>query len=77
MNRKTELKDEVEKSAAFLRTLRDQVRVQMHLGKLEAQEKWRDLEPRIEDTLKRASEDVSEASRKAIDEAIATLKKLS
>jgi len=77
MNRKTELKSELEKSAAYLKQLQDEVRVQIHLGKLDATKKWNELEPRIEAALKHASEDVSEASHKALDEAIAALKKLS
>jgi hypothetical protein len=77
MNRKTELKAELEKSAAYLRQLQEQVRVQVHLGKLDAVQKWNELEPRIEAALERAGREVSEASHKAVDEAIATLKKLS
>ncbi len=77
MTHKTQLKDELEKSAQELRTLRDQIRVQAHLGKLDAQKRWRDLEPRLEATLRRAAEDVSEATRKAVSEAIEAVKKLS
>ena len=75
-NHKTDLKSELEKSAAFLQTLRDQVRVQVHLGRLDAQSKWREVEPRLEAALQQAATDVSDASHKAVEEATKALERL-
>jgi len=74
-NHKTDLKSELEKSAAFLQTLRDQVRVQVHLGRLDAQAKWREVEPRLEAALQKAATDASEASQKAIEDATKALER--
>lgn len=75
MNHKTDLKAELDKSAALLQTLRDQVRVQVHLARLDAQEKWREVEPRLEAALQKAALDVSDASQKAIVDATHALER--
>jgi hypothetical protein len=72
----TSLRSELQRSAALLRTLRDEVRVQLHLGGLEAQAQWRLLEPRLESAFERAKVDASEASRRALHELTRTLRKL-
>ena len=71
-----ELKAELEKSAAALRTLMDELRVQVHLGQLEAKDEWRRLEPRLESVLEQAAKDVSEASRTAVKELTDAARKL-
>ena len=71
-----ELKAELEKGAAALRTLRDELRVQVHLGRLEARDEWRRLEPRLESVLEQAAKDVSEASRTAVKELTDAARKL-
>ena len=69
MNHTTkDLKAELEKSAAMLRTLRDEVRVQLHLGGMTAKDEWRKLEPRLEEALERATKDVSAATSDAVEE---------
>ena len=73
---RSEFKAELEKSTATLRTLRDELRVQIHLGKLEAKDEWRKLEPRLESALERAEKDVSEASRVAVKELTDAARKL-
>lgn len=73
---KTDLRSELELSARMLRTLRDEIRVQLHLGSLDAQKEWRQLEPRLESALDRVKTDVSEASRAMIDELRAKLGEL-
>ena len=44
---KTELKEELKKSVAALRTLRDEVRVKIHLAGLDAKTEWNKLEPHL------------------------------
>jgi hypothetical protein len=77
MNQTTrDLKAELDKSAALLRKLRDEVRVQLHLGGLEAKEEWRRLEPRLEAVLERTTKEVSDASRIAVTEITGAVRKL-
>jgi hypothetical protein len=77
MNQTTkDLKAELEKSAATLRTLRDEVRVQIHLGGLDVKDAWRKLEPRLETALGRAATEVSDASRAAVAEVTASLRNI-
>ena len=63
-----DIKSELEKSAKVLRELREDVRVQIHLGGLEVKDEWRRLEPRLEATLERAAREITDASQKAIAE---------
>jgi hypothetical protein len=70
-----ELKAELEKSVGILRTLRDELRVKAHLAGLNAKDQWRELEPRLEAAVERATRDVSEASRQAVNDATEALKK--
>jgi hypothetical protein len=71
-----DLKSELEKSAKVLRSLRDEVRVQLHLGGVEVKDEWRRLEPRLEATLERATKEVTDASHKAITEVTAAVRRL-
>jgi hypothetical protein len=71
-----DLKVELEKSAALLRKMRDEVRVQLHLGGMEVKQEWNKLEPRLESALDRAAKDVSEASRTAIVELTDAVRRL-
>ena len=71
-----DLKSELDKSTALLRTLRDEVRVQLHLGRLDAAEEWSKMEPRLEAALERAARDVSETSRIAVSELLEAVRKL-
>jgi hypothetical protein len=71
-----DLKVELAKSADLLRKLRDEVRVQLHLGGLEAKQEWNKLEPRLESALDRAARDVSDASRTAIVDLTEAVRKL-
>jgi hypothetical protein len=77
MNQSTrDLRAELEKSVAMLRTLRDEVRVQLHLGGLEVKDEWRRLEPRLEAVLDRTTKDVSDASHVAVVEITDAVRKL-
>jgi predicted transcriptional regulator len=64
-----ELKTELRKGLERLQTLRDEVRVRVHLGGMELKDQWRKLEPHLGEVEKKA-EEASEASRVAIHEAL-------
>jgi hypothetical protein len=44
---KPALKQEVEKAVAQLRSMRDEIRLQLHLAGMDAQEAWKKLEPSL------------------------------
>jgi hypothetical protein len=71
----TELKNEIQKSLGLMRTLRDEVRVKLHLAGMDAKEEWRKLEPHLTD-VERAACDFTEATRTAVTEAVKRLSKL-
>jgi ElaB/YqjD/DUF883 family membrane-anchored ribosome-binding protein len=74
---KTDLKAELAKSLDLLRTLRDEARVKLHLGGMDAKDRWSKLEPRIEEALGKAVNEVSDASRVAVDETVKVLREFS
>src|SRR5690242_18488205 len=74
-NTSNELKNELKKSLGLLRTLRDEVRVKLHLGGMDVKEQWKKLEPHLEEVEKKA-EDLTEASRAAVTEAVKRLQKV-
>ena len=69
-----ELKAELEKSAALLSTLRDEVKVRLHLAGMEARARWNDLEPRVQTAIDKAKE-AGDASQKVVSDAVNALKK--
>ncbi len=71
-----DIKSELEKSAKVLRELREDVRVQIHLGGLEVKDEWRRLEPRLEATLEKAAREITDASQKAIAEVTDAVRRL-
>jgi len=70
-----DLKSELHRSSEALRTLRDQIRVQIHLGRLDARGEWERLAPRLEATLERAKNDFSEAAHQAIADVTAAARR--
>jgi chromosome segregation ATPase len=71
MNPSTEqIRQQLHDSLQSLRTLRDEIRVDLHLAGMEAKTKWRELEPRLEEA-ERFAREVSETSRTALDEILA------
>jgi hypothetical protein len=68
-------KTDMKKSLELLRTLRDEVRVQIHLGGMEAKRHWDQLEPRLE-RVEQAAGEATEAAREAVSEAVKSLKAL-
>jgi CBS domain-containing protein len=67
-----ELKKELKKSVELLRTLRDEVRVRLHLGSLDLRNQWKKLEPHLGDVEKKA-EELTETSRAAVADALKRL----
>ena len=73
-----DLAERISKELEPLKTLRDELRVQIHLGSAEARERWSELESRWNEVegklglLKRESEeslqDIEEAARQLVDE---------
>jgi hypothetical protein len=72
---KTELKKELEKNLSTLQTLRDEVRVRLHLANMDLKEQWNKLEPHLEDAEKKAK-DLTDDARAALGEALQKLQKL-
>lgn len=70
-----ELSKEMKKSLDHMRTLRDEVRVRLHLAGMDAKDEWQKLEPYLAD-VERAASDLSESARVALSEAIQRLTKL-
>lgn len=67
------LRVEVEKGLERLQTLRDEVRVKLHLATLDAKQEWDEkLAPRVVEIEKSAKE-LTESSRSALNELIARL----
>jgi CBS-domain-containing membrane protein len=64
-----ELKKELKKSLALLQTLRDEVRVRLHLGNLDLKDQWKKLEPHLGEVEKKA-EELTEASFAALTDAV-------
>ncbi|MDA0977454.1 MAG: hypothetical protein O3B72_02750 [Proteobacteria bacterium] len=42
------MSDDLDKAVENLKTLRDEIRVQIHLAKAELKDEWEELEPRFE-----------------------------
>jgi hypothetical protein len=68
-----ELKTELEKSVALLKTLRGEVRVKLHLAGMDVKDRWEKLQPHL-DAAEHAAKEASDASRAAVVEAVKTLK---
>ncbi len=64
-----EVIESVEKGLEELRTLRDEVRVKLHLAGMEAKNRWTELEPTIHDAESKARE-LGEKARTSVAEAV-------
>jgi hypothetical protein len=65
----TDLRAEITKLRQSLETLRDEVRVRIHLGAMDAKDAWKKIEPQIaaaEDAAEHASESSREVLKKAL-----------
>jgi hypothetical protein len=65
-----ELKKEFRKTADMLKTLRDEVRVKLHLAGQEAKDRWQKIEPQIE----KVGDDIAKTSKSAVDELVTRVK---
>ncbi|HJZ85757.1 MAG TPA: hypothetical protein VKN99_11335 [Polyangia bacterium] len=70
-----DLKQELKRGLELLKTLRDEIRLDLHLAGMEARDQWTRLEPRIAQLEKRGQE-LGAASKQALDELLAAAKRL-
>jgi hypothetical protein len=75
MANQLDMKQELEKGVAVLRTLRDEIKVKLHLAGMDAKDQWAKLEPELF-KVERAAENANDTSKKLLDEALARLKAL-
>jgi len=64
-----QMRDWMQENMGKLKTLRDEIRVDLHLAGMDAKDKWKELEPKFRDAEKLA-EEVSDVSRKAMEEMV-------
>ncbi len=68
-----QFKVEVEKNLEKLQTLRDEVKLKLHLATLDAKKEWDEkLSPRVVD-IERSAKEITESSRSALSELVARL----
>lgn len=65
-----ELKKELKKTVDVLKTMRDEIKVKLHLAGQEAKDRWQKLEPEIE----KAGTEVAKTSKAAVDELVTRVK---
>lgn len=68
-----ELKQEMQKTLGLLQTLRDELRVKLHLATMDAKDEWSKIEDELEQ-VERKAEKVSEASYEAVKQMLAKLR---
>ena len=68
-----QLKNQIHEVLNQLRTLRDEVRVDLHLAGMEAKQRWADLEPKFHE-VEQLGREVSETSKQAIADALQKLR---
>ena len=69
------IKNDLTHALDQMRTLRDEVRVRMHLAKMDVKDEWNKLEPHLID-VEKAAEHLTAASYDAAVDAVKQLKKL-
>ncbi len=75
MANELDLKGEMKKGVDLLRTLRDEIKVKVHLAGMDVKDQWAKLEPELF-KVERAAEQATESSKKLMDEALSRLKSL-
>ncbi len=70
-----DLHAEFTKSLALMRTLRDEVRVKLHLAEMDAKSEWDKLEPHLLD-LEAKAQHVTDATHVALMDALARLSQI-
>ena len=58
-----------------MRTLRDEVKVKLHLAGMDAKDQWAKLEPELS-KVERAADQATESSKKLLDETLKRLKSI-
>ncbi len=64
-----QMRDWMKENLGRLKTLRDEIRVDIHLAGMDAKEKWKELEPVVRDA-ERLADDVTDVSRRAMEELV-------
>ena len=64
-----QMRDWMKENLGRLKTLRDEIRVDIHLASMDAKDKWKELEPVVRDAEKLA-DDVTDVSRRAMEELV-------
>lgn len=67
-------RDEARKAVDRLQSVRDEIRVQLHLAGMDAKDRWRDLEPRIQEVTDRLAREGSEGAKAAFHELMEELR---
>jgi hypothetical protein len=65
-----ELKKELRKTADTLKTLRDEIKVKLHLAGQEAKDRWQKIEPEID----KMGQEIHKTSKATIDELVTRVK---
>jgi hypothetical protein len=64
-----QMRDWMKENVGRLKTLRDEIVVDIHLASMDAKDKWKELEPVVRDAEKLA-DDVTDVSRRAMEELV-------
>ena len=65
-----ELKKELRKTADLLKTMRDEIKVKLHLAGQEAKDRWQKIEPEIE----KVGQEIAKTSKTTMDELVTRVK---
>jgi len=66
---------ELDHHLSLLRTLRDEIRLDLHLAGMDARDEWAKLEPRVSELLRRGTQ-LGTASRRAARQLVASAERL-
>ena len=66
----------MKKNLEQLQTLRDEIRLKIHLAKMDVKDTWNQIEAQLPDVEKAAEDTTNEAARTAVDGAIKRLQAL-
>ena len=65
-----EIKKELHKTHDLLKTMRDEIKVKLHLASMEAKERWGKIEPEIE----KVGHEIAKTSKSTVDELVTRVK---
>jgi hypothetical protein len=69
-----QMREWMQQNLGKLKTLRDEIRVDIHLAGMDAKDKWKEMEPKLRDAEKML-DNVSEAAGKAMEEMVEGFRK--